>query len=99
MKGDELTEPLTNKIVEKLNDARPDQLPQCHLKIIIRRFINGRIHWWLNQETEENKDSEKDYLKSEAMSSKTQKSKEIGNNILFNHYGLFYRPRYLIKIL
>ena len=80
LKGGEITEPLTRKILTKLNDARPE-LPQCHLEIIIRRFINGRIHWWLQQETDENKEMEKDYLKSEAMSSKTQKSKEIGKSI------------------
>ena len=81
LKGDEIAEPITRKIVEKLNTARPEQLPQCHLKMIIRRFINARIHWWLQQETNENKETEKSYLKSEAMSSKTQKSKEVGKEL------------------
>ena len=65
----------------KLNDAKPGQIPQCHLKMIIQRFINARIHWWLEQETYDNQQTEKSYLKSEAMSSKTQKTKEIGKTI------------------
>ena len=81
LKGEEITAPLTKKIVTKLNDARPEELPQCHLKIIIQRFINGRIHWWLQQETNDNKESEKSYLKNEAMSSKTQKTKDIGKTM------------------
>ena len=81
LKGGEITKPITRKIVEKVNTAKPGQLPQCHLKMIIQRFINARIHWWLIQETNEAKESEKDYLKSEAMSSKTQKSKELGKQL------------------
>ena len=81
LKGDEIIKPLTKKIVAKLNDARPGELPQCHLKIIIQRYITGRIHWWLEQETYDDKQKGKNYLKSEAMSSKTQKTKEIGKTI------------------
>ena len=81
LKGGEITKPLTKKIVTKLNDARPGELPQCHLEIIIQRFINARIHWWLEQETYDDKQSGKNYLKNEAMSSKTQKTKEIGKTI------------------
>ena len=76
-----MIQPITNKILEKLETARPGQLPLCHLKMITRRFITGRIHWWLAQETNDNKESEKDYLQSEAMSSKTQKTKEVGRTI------------------
>ena len=81
LKGGEITKPLTKKILQKVNEEKPDQIPQCHLKMIIQRFLNGRIHWWLQQETAENKETEKDYLKNESMSSKTQKSKQIGKEI------------------
>ena len=73
--------PIVRKVLEKLETARPGQLPQCHLKMITRRYVTGRIHWWLAQETADNKESEKDYLQSEAMSSKTQKTKEVGRTI------------------
>ena len=77
-----MIQPITMKILDKLETATPHgQLPQCHLKMITRRFITGRIHWWLAQETNENKEREKDYLQSEAMSSKTQKTKEVGRTI------------------
>ena len=81
LKGEEITEPITKKILEKVETARSGQLPQCHLKMIIQRFLNGRIHWWTADETEKNKESEKEYLKNEAMSSKTQKSKDIGRTM------------------
>ena len=81
LKGEELIKPLTKKIVAKVNEDKPDVLPKCHLKMIIQRFITGRIHWWLEQESYDDREAGKNYLKNEAMSSKTQKTKQVGKEL------------------
>ena len=38
--------PIANNIVENLRNKFDDQLPMCHLPIIVKRFINCRLHRW-----------------------------------------------------
>merc|ERR1712079_67480 len=38
--------PLVNNIVENLRGQFNDQFPECHLSIIVHRYINCRLHRW-----------------------------------------------------
>ena len=41
-----ILKPFANNIAENLRGKFNDQLPECHLSIIVERYINCRLHRW-----------------------------------------------------
>ena len=69
-----ITEKMTQLIIKKLIEKIPD-ITQCHLSIIIRRFVTARLMWKLNNETSHEIEAQKVVISNEANSSRTMKAK------------------------
>ena len=72
----DITKKLVDEIVKEVSKAI-SEIPTCHLKQIMQRFITARIHWWLSQESAIEIESHKDIIRNEANSSRCQKQKNV----------------------
>jgi len=63
--------PLVNKIVENLRNHFNDQFPECHLSIIVQRYINCRLHRWAKFMDKELSTENEQEIFNEAQASRT----------------------------
>ena len=71
-KQKKITDVLTNQIVEDLKKNFPN-IPQCHLNLIFRRFVNARLHFDAEHIDNEFIEKNAEIIKGKAMASKTAK--------------------------
>ena len=79
MEKSELLTYFTTKVLELIELKYPE-LPKCHLKQIVARFLKARVHFWANRLSQKLiKRNEKD-IRSEACASWTTKA-QVANEL------------------
>ena len=71
-KQKKLTDSLTSQIVADVKKKFPN-IPQCHLNVIFRRFVNARLHFDADHIDNEFIEKNAEIIKGKAMASKTAK--------------------------
>ena len=61
-------------VLDKIVEKYPD-LPKCHLKQIVKRFLFARFHFWANRMSQKLIEQNEKDIKSEACASRTTKAK------------------------